>query len=232
MHGVQVKEVAAGKSCPLAFVSAFFGFWPQHVRTALEVEQRCENFRLGEEEVMLATVNALSFPLYLIPFGAVVAKLGEYMNQCPIYVAGRDFHFTGVILSVTYAAEYVLVLFTCSELLDSAEQGYPTGEDALTNAEDEWVFHIFVCWLCLTLVRAEATGVCDHFRSSPRQVGPEEAGSGKQDTGSLGVVSCQSSRDVSGNKGIDSVSTVSYQSSKAEDSSHDVNETQPTEREV
>jgi len=118
----------AGKSCPLAFVAAFFGFWPQRVKTALEVGQRTQTFRLGEGDVILATVNALSFPLYVVPYGAVFAKLGEYMNQCPIYVSGRDFHFADVVLSLTYAAEYALVLFTCSELLVSSEQGYPTGE--------------------------------------------------------------------------------------------------------
>jgi hypothetical protein len=88
MNGVDVKEVESGKACPMAFVCAFFGIWPQSVKTALEVEERCHNFRLGEEEVMLATVNALSFPIYIVPFGALFAKLGEYMNQCPLYVAG------------------------------------------------------------------------------------------------------------------------------------------------
>merc|ERR1712070_158956 len=169
LNGVAVKEVEAGKSCPLAFVAAFFGFWPQCVKTALEVEQRTQTFRLGEADVMLATVNALSFPLYVVPFGAVFAKLGEYMNQCPIYVSGRDFHLADVVLSLTYAAEYALVLLTCRELLNNAEQGYPTGEDAVAESEEDQVFLVSVCWLCLTLIRAAATGVRDFSSRSPSQ---------------------------------------------------------------
>jgi hypothetical protein len=219
-NGVDVEEVTAGKSSPLAFVAAFFGFWPRHVKTALEVEQRSRIFRLGEGDVMLATVNALSFPLYVVPYGAVFAKLGEYMNQCPVYVDGRDFHLADVVLSLTYAAEYVLVLCTCGELLESAEtsQAYPTAEDALADADDEWVLHFAVCWLCLTLVRAAATGIRDHLSSSQRN-GPE-----KQGTGSLGMVSCQSSKGVPKKQGTGSVGIVSCQSSKTGDSSQDVTE--------
>lgn len=219
MNGVDVKLAKEGKPCPMAFVGAFFGVWPQRVKMALEVEERCLNFRLGEEEVLLATVNALSFPIYIVPFGGVVAKFGEYMNQCPIYVAGRDFHWADVVLSLTYAAEYFLVLFTCSELLDLAEQGYPTGEDAVANADDGWVLSISVCWLCLTLLRALATGIRDHFPCSPQQVSPEEPGPEKQGSGSLGVVSCQSSKLGPNTQGTGSLGVVSCQSSKAEDTS-------------
>jgi hypothetical protein len=211
LNGVAVKEVEAGKSCPLAFVAAFFGFWPQCVKTALEVEQRTQTFRLGEADVMLATVNALSFPLYVVPFGAVFAKLGEYMNQCPIYVSGRDFHLADVVLSLTYAAEYALVLLTCRELLDSAGQGYPTGEDPVADAEDDMVFLVSVSWLCLTLIRAAATGIRDFSCSSPSQ---ETQRLEKQGTGSLGVVSCQSNKGQPDKLGTGSIGIVSCQSSK------------------
>jgi hypothetical protein len=193
----------------LAFVAAFFGFWPQCVKTALEVEQRTQTFRLGEADVMLATVNALSFPLYIVPFGAVFAKLGEYMNQCPIYVSGRDFHLADVVLSLTYAAEYALVLLTCRQLLDNAEQGYPgpTGEDAVAESEEDQVFLVSVCWLCLTVIRAAATGIRDWSSSSPSQEG----------TGSVGVVSRQSSKSQPEKLGTGSIGIVSCQTSKAEE---------------
>jgi hypothetical protein len=226
LNGVDVKEVEAGKSCPLAFVAAFFGFWPQRVKTALEVGQRTQTFRLGEEDVILATVNALSFPLYVVPYGAVFAKFGEYMNQCPIYVSGRDFHFADVVLSLTYAAEYALVLFTCSELLVSSEQGYPTtGEDAVARVDNDWVLVISVCWLCLTLIRAAATGIREFSSSSPNQeqqslslgVTSFQSNKGqleKLGTGSIGIVSCQSSTEMH----------VPGQLKKAGDSSREVKE--------
>jgi hypothetical protein len=243
MNGIEVKEVESGKACPMAFVCAFFGIWPQSVKTALEVEERCHNFCLGEEEVMLATVNALSFPIYIVPFGALFAKLGEYMNQCPLYVAGRDFHCADVVLSMTYAAEYMLVLFTCRELLDSAEQGYPTGEDAVANADDEWVSQISVCWLCLTLLRTLATGIRDYSPSSSQDSDDAE-GPVKQGSGSLGVVSCKSSKVDSEKQGSVSLAVVSCQLRKvAEENSlgvpsrqsseaEDVKEIEPTASEV
>merc|ERR1719183_1501084 len=127
------------------------------------------------------------------------------MNQCPIYVSGRDFHLADVVLSLTYAAEYALVLLTCKELLNSAEQGYPTGEDAVADADEDQVFLVAVCWLCLTLIRAAATGIRDFTSSSPSQEAQclEKQGTGslsnkgqseKLGTGSIGVVSCQSSK--------------------------------------
>lgn len=233
MNGIDVREVQSGKACPLAFCMAFFGIWPQSVKAALEVEERGFNFRLGEEEVMLATVNALSFPIYIVPYGAVFAKLGEYMNQCPLYVAGRDFHCADVVLSLTYAAEYILVLCTCSELLDSAEQGYPTGEDAVANASDEWVSQIAVCWLCLTLLRTAATGIRDHVCCSSEPVDPvDPADPVKQGSGSLGVASCQPSKVGPEKQGTESLGVVSCQSSKAENPSQDVKDIEPTTSEV
>jgi hypothetical protein len=246
-RGVDVEMLNAGKPCPMGFVCAFFGVWPESVKIALEVEERCLNFRLEQQEVLLATVNALSFPIYIVPFGAVVAKFGEYMNQCPIYVAGRDFHWADVVLSLTYAVEYFLVLFTCRELLDSAEQGYPTGEDAVANADDEWVWSISVCWLCLTLLRALATGIRDYFPGSPQPADPADPV--KQGSGSLDVVSCQSSEGnpekqgsgsitscqlnrVAENQGTDSLGVISCQSSKVADTSQDVKQIEPTTSEV
>jgi hypothetical protein len=188
---------------------------------------------------MLATVNALSFPLYVVPFGAVFAKLGEYMNQCPIYVSGRDFHLADVVLSLTYAAEYALVLLTCRELLDSAEQGYPTGD-----ADDDQVFLVAVCWLCLTLIRAAATGVRDFSSRSPSQETQclEKQGTGslscqsnkgqpeklrKLGTGSVGIVSCQSSK-----ADLEEQDSVSCQLNKVGDPSQDVKEVEPNTNEV
>lgn len=196
-HGIEISEIKAGNAFPCAFVCAFFGIWPQRVLDALEIEQRVRNFRMEEDEVMLATVNALSFPLYIVPYAGMVAKLGEYMNQCPIYVAGRGFRWTSLFLSLTYAAEWVLIMCTCSELLESAERGAPGAEDAVANAEEGWVFTVSMCWLALALVRAVLASIRSHCQRKQcitqdiedPKAPPPQAGS----TASLEQVSCSSS---------------------------------------
>merc|ERR1712187_1035003 len=106
-----------------AFLLAFFGVWSQHVLDAFEVEQRASSFRIDKQDIMLTTVNALSFPLYVLPFGGVIAKLGEYLNQCPVYVEGRGFLWSSLCITLTYFVEYVLVLVVCNDALTSAAQG-------------------------------------------------------------------------------------------------------------
>lgn len=132
-HGISIDTVQGNPDSMCAFVKMFFGVWTMDVMLAFEIKQRAQNFRLDEEEVMLATVNQLSFPLYVIPFGGVVAKLGEYLNQSPIYVAGREsrenFSCTSCLIWLTYLVEYALVLLFSHQLLAEVEQGLVAPEE-------------------------------------------------------------------------------------------------------
>lgn len=166
-HGIKVKDVKAGTPSRMAFGRAFLGYWDERVLNALEVDQRCEIYKLDRETVMLATVNALSFPLYVLPYGAYVAKLGEYLNQAPIHVFSAESPDVGVnvslkdpafVLSASYVAEYLLVLLTSAQLLDSHEQGTAERGDTTEGLGGWWLAFISVCWLGLTLVRAWANG--------------------------------------------------------------------------
>merc|ERR1719272_1648670 len=118
-----MNRVSANDNSSFAFFFAFFGIWPQHVLDAFEVRQRSQNYQLEVDEVLLATVNALSFPLYILPFGSIPAKLGEYLNQSPLYVATRGFSCCASLIWLTYLAEYVLVLVVAKSTLDTIEAG-------------------------------------------------------------------------------------------------------------
>lgn len=154
MHGVSIKETKAGQSSCCAFLFAFVGVWPQHVLDAFEVEQRSLSFRIDKQDIMLTTVNALSFPLYVLPFGGVIAKLGEYLNQCPIYVTGRGFLWSSLCIALTYFAEYVLVLVVCNDALTSVEQGLAdTQMEAEHRTDGGKLAAVLICLLILALVR-------------------------------------------------------------------------------
>jgi len=100
-------------------------------------------------------VNALSYPLYLIPFGTVLAKLGEYLNQNPIYVASKGFSRLGLLITFTYFAEYVLVLVTAWQTLDSVEFGTPEEEEVTGEAEENGhsLRTVVLCFLAITTAR-------------------------------------------------------------------------------
>jgi hypothetical protein len=133
---------------------AFIGVWPQHVLDAFEVQQRATSFSIDKQDIMLTTVNALSFPLYVLPFGGVIAKLGEYLNQCPIYMAGRGFSFSSFCITLTYFAEYVLVLIVSAEALTSAEQGLAdTHAEAEDNADGRQLVAVLSCLFAIMLIR-------------------------------------------------------------------------------
>lgn len=139
-HGIDIDDVASGEPRCLIFVCAFCGYWSENVLNAFEIDQRANAFHLSRDEVMLATVNSLSFPLYILPGGCVIAKLGEYMNQCPAHVAGS--HMNGVRgrriwISLSYLAEYFLVLVVAYATLQDASHidlGSPDGEEILEEA--------------------------------------------------------------------------------------------------
>jgi hypothetical protein len=165
LNGVEVPDVRSNKDCCCAFILAFLGIWPQYVLDAFEVEERMRTYNLEEEDVLLATVNALSYPLYLIPFGTVVAKLGEYLNQNPIYVASKGFSRLGLLITFTYLAEYVLVLSTAWQMLDSVEFGTPGEEEVTGTAEENGHFlrTVMLCLLAITTARQLLEAVREHF---------------------------------------------------------------------
>merc|ERR1712110_669852 len=173
MHGVSIKEAKAGQNSCCAFLLAFMGVWPQHVLNAFEVEQRASCFSIDKQDIMLTTVNALSFPLYVLPFGGVVAKLGEYLNQCPIYVAGKGFSFSSFCITLTYFAEYVLVLIVCAEALNSAEEGLAdTQAEVEDNADGKQLVAVLSCLFALMLIRFIVGTVSGCFSKETR-VAPE-----------------------------------------------------------
>lgn len=153
---------------------AFMGVWPQHVLDAFEVEQRASCYSIDKQDIMLTTVNALSFPLYVLPFGGVVAKLGEYLNQCPIYVAGQGFLCSSFCITLTYLAEYVLVLIVCIEALTSAEQGIAeTQVEAEDNADGDQLAAVLCCLFTLMLIRF-IVGTASGCLSKNSRMEPEE----------------------------------------------------------
>lgn len=154
-NGVEIPEVEANASVPCAFLLAFLGIWPQQVMEAFEVFQRSRNYRLEVDDVLLATVNALSYPLYVVPFGTILAKLGEYLNQNPIYVAGRGFSVSSLLLTMTYVAEYVLVLWTARETMHSVEAGGPDEAEIQAAAAEggHSVVTVLLCLLAITVLR-------------------------------------------------------------------------------
>jgi len=173
-QGVSIKEVRAGQNSCCAFLLAFLGVWPQHVLDAFEVGQRANCFSIDKQDIMLTTVNALSFPLYVLPFGGVVAKLGEYLNQCPIYVAGRGFSWSSFCITLTYLTEYVLVLIVCAEALTSAEQGIADAQvEAEDNADGNQLTAVLSCLFILMLIRF-VVGTVSGCRSKNSRVEPEE----------------------------------------------------------
>jgi hypothetical protein len=154
MHGVSIQETTAGQSSCCAFLFAFFGVWPKHVLDAFEVEQRSLSFCIDKQDIMLTTVNALSFPLYVLPFGGVIAKLGEYLNQCPVYVEGRGFLWSSLCIALTYFAEYVLVLIVCNDALTSVEPGLvDTQAEAEYRIDGSKFAAVFICLFVLALIR-------------------------------------------------------------------------------
>lgn len=174
MNGVEMPAVRQNNAVICAFPLAFLGIWPESVLQAFEVSQRAINFKLEEDDILLATVNALSFPLYVVPFGTIVAKLGEYLNQNPIYVAGRGFGFTSpfhILLTLTYVAEYVLVLWTARAAMHSVEAGGPDEAEIEAAAEEAGhsVFMVLVCLLAITVVRLPLLMIRD-FNQCRREI--------------------------------------------------------------
>jgi len=190
----------AGKPSPCAFAFAFFGIWSQRTLDAFEVQQRAQTFQLGMDEVLLATVNALSFPLYIIPFGSMVAKLGEYLNQSPIYIAGRGFQCSSLFLSLAYLAEYILVLVTCKELLDASEAGIADTQAASQSGGDVPMLDILTCFITLAVFRALVAGVRDYLRRSAKSAKPsptKEAWPETKQTGNAHPVEeCEAQQDA------------------------------------
>jgi hypothetical protein len=153
--GIEVSALTLIRGSPyeFAYFCAFFGYWNEQTMAAFEIKERAEIFRLSTEVVRLATLNSLSYPLYLVPFGATVAKFGEYLNQCPIYVEGEGeagFKLSNGLLSFTYFSEYVLALWICWVTL--AEAGEGSAEEG-TNSKMEWIgLSVLFCFVCRTLV--------------------------------------------------------------------------------
>lgn len=186
LNGVEIPDVRANKDCYCAFILAFLGVWPQRVLDAFEVEQRVRNYSLEEEDVLLATVNALSFPLYLIPFGTVVAKLGEYLNQNPIYVASKGFSWLGLLITFTYVAEYVLVVFAARQMLHSVEFGTPGKEDIKGAAQENGysLKAVVLCLLAITTMRQLLEAIRTHFlKPSATVQSSDKEGGAKPSTG-------------------------------------------------
>merc|ERR1719221_97935 len=172
LHGVHIDGGHKGGIFPLAFVPAFFGVWTDAASEAFEIAGRARSFNLTRSEVMLATVNALSFPLYLVPGGCLVAKLGEYLNQSPIRVQGR---YTGNrVLCLTYLAEYLLVLFVAYETLMESTRGGGADLSEIAKGTEDEVRHwkalgilgsVFVLALVRVMAKGGFSGCCRCGRS-------------------------------------------------------------------
>merc|ERR1712032_1281173 len=175
MQGISIKQTTAGRNSCCAFLSAFLGVWPQHVLDAFEIDQRSSCFSIDRQDVMLATVNALSFPLYVLPFGGVVAKLGEYLNQCPVYVAGQGFLWSSFFVTLTYAIEYVLVLIVSTYALTSVEPGIADSQaETEANTEGNELVAVLVCLFTLMLIRF-FVGAASGFLSKRSRAEPGDA---------------------------------------------------------
>lgn len=181
LNGVEVPDVQSNKDCCCAFILAFLGIWSQPVLDAFEVEQRVRNYNVEEEDVLLA---ALSYPLYLIPFGTVVAKLGEYLNQNPIFVASKGFSWLGLLITFTYFSEYVLVLVTAWQTLDSVEFGTPEEEDVTGEAQENGhsLRTVVLCFLAITTVRQLLEAIRD-WEPTPSVQPCDGKANGKRCTG-------------------------------------------------
>merc|ERR1712187_327791 len=80
------------------------------------------------------------------------------------YVAGRGFLWSSLCVSLTYLAEYILVLVVCHEALTSVEEGLADTQAEAENKNDgSQLAKVLSCLFVLALIRffvATADGWC------------------------------------------------------------------------
>lgn len=168
---VFIDPVQANAAFPGAFILGFFGIWPQFVLDAFEIPQRTDSYKLEENDVILATVNALSYPLYVLPFGTFVAKLGEYLNQNPIYTTTRGFNVFELGISLTFVAEYLLVLVVAKDTIDAVGTGIPEHDEIKDVAEEngESLQTVVLVLLAITVLRTCISTCRDCWQGRQKQ---------------------------------------------------------------